>query len=98
MKSLKFDVSFPTARSPIFSHTNGTISGLATIRACNAQQILMDEFNAHQDVNISASYLFYASARALSFWLEATCFFYLFAAIVTFFVVDSCEYILKYAS
>lgn len=46
-----------TAKSPVFSHISATFSGLSTIRAFRAQDLLQDEFEHHQDLNTGARYM-----------------------------------------
>uniref|UniRef100_A0A146LYI9 Cystic fibrosis transmembrane conductance regulator n=6 Tax=Lygus hesperus TaxID=30085 RepID=A0A146LYI9_LYGHE len=70
-----------TTRSPVFSHLNASVQGLTTIRAFGAQEILIKEFDNHQDLHSSAWYLFIASSRAFGFWLDIVCFIYI--ALVT---------------
>lgn len=71
-------------RSAIMSHTNATISGLSTIRATNSKDILITEFNALQNQNTSICFVFKASTRAIAFWLELICVFYMATAIGIF--------------
>lgn len=73
-----------TARSPVYSHSNATLQGLSTIRAFRAEEILVNEFDAHQDLNTSAWYLFLATARAFALWLEVTCVIYSASVIFSF--------------
>lgn len=80
-----------TARSPIFTHTNATLQGLATIRASNAQQILIQEFDEHQDLNTSVEYLYLATTRAFALWLELVCVLYTAAVTFSFLVLDTGE-------
>ncbi|XP_008188570.1 multidrug resistance-associated protein 4 isoform X1 [Acyrthosiphon pisum] len=69
-------------RSPVFTHLNASIQGLTTIRAFEAENILSNEFDVHQDLHSSAWYLFLTSSRAFGFWLDIICFIY--TCIVTF--------------
>lgn len=69
-------------RSPVFQHLNASLQGLTTIRAFGAQEILMKEFDNHQDLHSGAWYLFIASSRAFGFWLDVVCLVYI--SIVTF--------------
>lgn len=71
-------------RSPVYSHSNATLQGLSTIRAFRAEEILVNEFDAHQDLNTSAWYLFLATARAFALWLEVTCVIYSASVIFSF--------------
>lgn len=81
--------TFPAARSPIFSHTNATLQGMTTIRVFKAEQVLADEFDVHQDLNTSASYLFLSSTRAFALWLELTCVVYMATVLLSFLLVGS---------
>ncbi|XP_031637356.1 probable multidrug resistance-associated protein lethal(2)03659 isoform X2 [Contarinia nasturtii] len=76
-------------RSPIFSHTNATISGLTTIRSYKSCDIIIKEFNSLQDSNTSVCYLFNSSSRALSLWLELVCVLYMTIVITIFFVFQN---------
>ncbi|XP_055309579.1 probable multidrug resistance-associated protein lethal(2)03659 isoform X2 [Sitodiplosis mosellana] len=73
-------------RSPIFSHTNATISGLTTIRSYKSNEIIIKEFNALQDGNTAVCYLFNSTSRALALWLELVCVLYMMIVLTIFFV------------
>lgn len=73
-------------RSSIIGHANATISGLSTIHSSNAEEMLIKEFNMLQDRNSSASFIFKATTRAISFWLEFICVIYM-AITLTIFIV-----------
>nr|CAD7572757.1 unnamed protein product [Timema californicum] len=57
-------------RSPVFSHVSASFSGLTTIRASGAQEMLRKEFDSHQDLHTSAWYLTIATTIAFGFWLD----------------------------
>lgn len=65
------------------------MNGLSTIRAFNAERILSDEFDNHQDLNSTAFYLFLATSRAFGFWLDLTLCVYIAIVIVSFFFLDN---------
>ena len=44
-------------KSPIFSHLSSSLNGLASIRAFKAEDIMIDEFDYHQDIHSSAFFL-----------------------------------------
>lgn len=75
------------ARSPIYSHLAASLNGLSTIRAFKAEPMLIDEFDAHQDLHSSAYYLFIAAARAFGFWLDSVCTLYIAAVTLSFFLM-----------
>ncbi|CAH1368143.1 unnamed protein product, partial [Tenebrio molitor] len=47
-----------STRCSLLGHVNATAEGLPTIRSANAEQILIDEFDGHNDLYTSASYLY----------------------------------------
>lgn len=76
-------------RSPIFSHLAATLNGLSTIRAFNAEEVLSEEFDNHQDLNSTAFFLFLAASRAFGFWLDFTLCVYIALVILSFFVMEN---------
>lgn len=72
----------PSARSPVFSHLNATVLGLATIRSFGAEELLIEEFDRHQDLHSAAWYLFITCSRAFGYFLDVICL--LFIICVTF--------------
>ncbi|EAT33898.1 AAEL013833-PA, partial [Aedes aegypti] len=76
-------------RSPIFAHTNATVEGLTTVRAFGAQRQMLSQFDAHQDLNSSASFLFGAIARGFAFWLDLICALYIAAVVFSFPVLGT---------
>lgn len=75
-----------TGRSPIYNHANATLQGLTTIRAFKAQDVLCSEFNAFQNFNSSAWYLYYSLANSFAFTLEMVCLCYLAAVLFSFLI------------
>lgn len=78
-----------TTRSPIYSHLTASITGLSTIRSFQAETVLMEEFDRHQNTHSSAYYLFIAAARTFGFWLDSTCVIYIALTTLSFFVMSS---------
>ncbi|XP_015838053.1 probable multidrug resistance-associated protein lethal(2)03659 [Tribolium castaneum] len=74
-------------RSPIFSHLTATLQGLATIKAFNAQDTLLKEFEDHQNLHISAQHLVINIYALLSFIADFICNFYVALIIFGFFLL-----------
>ncbi|XP_053667657.1 ATP-binding cassette sub-family C member 4-like [Anopheles marshallii] len=69
-------------RSPIFTHIAATLNGLPTIRSYGVQQLLIQEFDTHQNVNTGAYFMFHSARIAFGLFLDGI--FFLFLTIVTF--------------
>ncbi|XP_019626252.1 PREDICTED: multidrug resistance-associated protein 4-like [Branchiostoma belcheri] len=59
-----------TTRSPVFSHLSATLQGLTTIRALAADNIVLREFDAHQDQHSEAWFLYLCTTRWLAIRLD----------------------------
>lgn len=86
---ITFTHVYSIGRSPIFAHTNSTISGLTTIRAYKSSETIIREFNTLQDGNSSVCFLFNSSSRGLALWLELMCVLYMTSVITIFFVFQN---------
>ncbi|XP_074034753.1 ATP-binding cassette sub-family C member 4 isoform X2 [Leptinotarsa decemlineata] len=71
-----------SSKSPVFSQVSSTLNGIATIRASKTEDILIQEFDDHQDVHTSASFLTLACTSCFGLWLDIVCIF--FTACVSF--------------
>ncbi|XP_063924666.1 ATP-binding cassette sub-family C member 4-like [Zophobas morio] len=71
-----------TTKSHVLAHVTATVQGLATIRASGAQEVLSREFDKHQELHTSASYLLTALYCALGFWTDLLSAIYV--GVVTF--------------
>ncbi|XP_060519010.1 probable multidrug resistance-associated protein lethal(2)03659 isoform X2 [Cylas formicarius] len=76
-------------KSPVFSHLNATLQGLTTIRAFGAQEILIREFDNHQDLHSSAWYSFISTSRAFGYWLDLVCILYIAMVTFSFLVIGN---------
>ncbi|KYQ47022.1 hypothetical protein ALC60_13972 [Trachymyrmex zeteki] len=77
-----------TTRSPIFDLLGASLQGLTTIRASNAEEILMSDLCVHQDVHTSACFLFLSTSRAFGFYIDVICQIYIGTIIIAFTVID----------
>ncbi|XP_015127759.1 multidrug resistance-associated protein 4 [Diachasma alloeum] len=69
-------------KSPVFSHVNASLAGLATIRSAGGQEMLRREFDNHQDVHTSANSLLISISTAFGLWLDAVTI--VFVAFITY--------------
>ncbi|CAG9767681.1 unnamed protein product [Ceutorhynchus assimilis] len=61
------------AKSPVFSHMSSSLNGLTTIRASQAEKVLITEFDNHQDVHTSAWFLTIMCTVSFGLWLDIIC-------------------------
>ncbi|XP_015127764.1 multidrug resistance-associated protein 4 [Diachasma alloeum] len=69
-------------KSPVFSHVNASLAGLATIRSAGGQEMLRKGFDNHQDVHTSTNSLLISTSTAFGLWLDAVTI--VFVAFVTY--------------
>lgn len=81
-----------TTRSPVFTHINASLQGLPTIRAFNAQDALIREFDKYQDNHSSAYYMFLVISRSFGCWLDYVCVIYLGLVTFSFVFFDTETY------
>ncbi|KAL7292212.1 hypothetical protein TKK_0014165 [Trichogramma kaykai] len=74
-------------RSPVFTHLNETLSGIATIRAYEAQTNLKYDFDRFQDVHTSSWYMFVTSSFAYAFILDMFTFIFITLTAFTFLML-----------
>lgn len=72
-----------TTKSHAFVHLAATINGLSTVRAFGAQEVLIKEFDQHQNLHTGAFYMFISCSQAFGFALDILCMF--FVSFVTFY-------------
>lgn len=74
------------AKSPAFTHLAATLSGLSTVRAFNAETLLRNEFDYHQDTHSACWFMFIATGSAFGFLLDVMCLIFL-ACIIFFYML-----------
>lgn len=53
-------------KSPIFSQLSSSLNGLTSIRAFHAEEMMINEFDHHQDIHSSAFFSFLGSKMLLT--------------------------------
>lgn len=81
------------AKSPVFTHLSVTMDGLATIRANNAENLLIKEFDNHQDVHTACWFMFISTSSAFGFSLDIMCFIFVFLVTFSFLLIDTGLYL-----
>lgn len=79
-------------RSPVFSHLAASLAGLPTIRAFGAQNELIREFDAHQDIHTASFYMFITCSSAFGFALDLLCLIFVFIVVFSFLVVEQAAF------
>lgn len=69
-----------------------TMNGLSTIRAFDAEKMLIKEFDSFQDLHSSAWFIFIASTRAFGFWLDMICVFFIGLVVIVLLVINASMY------
>lgn len=72
----------------MFTHLATTLTGLSTVRAFNAEIILQNEFDLHQDTHSSCWYMFIATSSAFAFSLDLLCLVFVCCIIFYYMVLD----------
>ncbi|XP_041973568.1 ATP-binding cassette sub-family C member 4-like [Aricia agestis] len=75
-------------RSPVFSHVAATMAGLTTVRACDAQTMLLAQFDEKQDVHTSAWYLTLATNTSFAIWLSFIAALFVLIVTYAFLLLD----------
>ncbi|KAK0071150.1 hypothetical protein PV326_001619, partial [Microctonus aethiopoides] len=76
------------ARSPIYSHFSATLQGLTTIRSFNADKILVEEFDRHQDFHSGAWFIFLGMSQGFGIWLDSICTIYILLVTMSFLIIQ----------
>ncbi|XP_031345990.1 probable multidrug resistance-associated protein lethal(2)03659 isoform X2 [Photinus pyralis] len=76
-------------RSPVFEHLSSSLQGLSTIRAFQAEAILKEEFDAHQDLHSGSYHLFLSTSQGFGYFLDCICAIYLAAVTFSFVISGS---------
>ncbi|KAJ8951068.1 hypothetical protein NQ318_003766, partial [Aromia moschata] len=79
-------------KSPVFSHVSSSLNGIVTIRASKAEDVLINEFDEHQDVHTSAWYLTITCMVSFGLWLDTICVIFVFCVTFSFIILHLCKF------
>lgn len=90
-RNLKFFFShqYALVKSPAFTHLAATLSGLSTVRAFNAEALLQNEFDYHQDTHSACWFMFIAASSAFGFALDLMCCIFIACIMVFYLLFDT---------
>ncbi|XP_044750491.1 ATP-binding cassette sub-family C member 4-like [Coccinella septempunctata] len=80
-------------KSPVFSYVTSTFDGVTTIRATKCEELLIPQFDRHQDVHTACSYLAISCTSAFGLWLDLLCVSFVSCVILLFVILDRYTYI-----
>lgn len=77
-----------TVKSPAFTHFAATLNGLATVRAFQAENLLKNEYDYHQNVHSACWYMFIVTGSAFGFTLDVICWLFIGCMLAYFMFID----------
>ena len=80
-------------KSPIFSQLSSSLNGLTSIRASKAQEMMIDEFDYHQDIHSSAWFAHLATTRWFGVYLDWIVVIYLTCCVLSFLLMPAGKFI-----
>ncbi|XP_063930305.1 probable multidrug resistance-associated protein lethal(2)03659 isoform X1 [Zophobas morio] len=78
-----------SSKTPMVGHFSAMLSGLTTVKSQKCEQKVLEEFDNHLDLQISASFTYMSATRAFSLAVGWTSTIFLGIVISRFFVVRS---------
>ncbi|XP_055301713.1 ATP-binding cassette sub-family C member 4-like [Sitodiplosis mosellana] len=75
-------------KSPVFTHIAATLSGLSVIRSFQAEDILREEFERHQNLNTGTFFMFLGTSNAFGMSLDLMVYVFIGIVVFLFLVVN----------
>lgn len=79
-----------TTRSPIFTHLGATLNGLTTIRSCNKQEILQNEFDHILDIHSGCYFTVLATSGTFGLYIDMLSTIFM-TCLVTYYMLFDIE-------
>ena len=76
-------------KSPIFTQLSSSLNGLTSIRAFKAQEMMVEEFDYHQDIHSSAWFAHLATTRWFGVYLDWIVVLYLACCVLSFLLMPA---------
>ena len=76
-------------KSPIFTQLSSSLNGLTSIRAFKAQEMMVEEFDYHQDIHSSAWFSHLATTRWFGVYLDWIVVLYLACCVLSFLLMPA---------
>ncbi|XP_031635983.1 multidrug resistance-associated protein 4-like [Contarinia nasturtii] len=76
-------------KSPVFSHISATMGGLSTIRAFQAQNLLREEYENHQDLNTGTWYMYIGTSSGFGMSLDLMVYLFVGCVIYYFILINN---------
>nr|AUO38741.1 ABCC3 protein [Spodoptera frugiperda] len=77
-----------TTKSPMFGTVTSSLSGISTIRASNAQERLIEQFDINQDLHTTSWNSYLNGGTTFGFYLDTMCLVYMTTIIFVFLFID----------
>nr|AIB06823.1 ABCC3 [Spodoptera exigua] len=77
-----------TTKSPMFGTVTSSLSGISTIRASNAQERLIEQFDSNQDLHTTSWNSYLNGGTTFGFYLDTMCLVYMTTIIFVFLFID----------
>nr|AKC34055.1 ABCC3 protein [Spodoptera litura] len=77
-----------TTKSPMFGTVTSSLSGISTIRASNAQERLIEQFDDNQDLHTTSWNSYLNGGTTFGFYLDTMCLVYMTTIIFVFLFID----------
>lgn len=78
-----------TAKSPAFTHLSATLTGLSTVRAFKAEEILRKEFDDHQDLHSGCWFMAISTVATFNIALDFICLVFISCIILYYMILDT---------